>query len=95
MENTYVIAWKSKTEPRWGQGKKLFSREEAESLAAELNDDYPAFSHEALDLTPAEAALAPAVIDVNFLSMPPDLKTAALQQTPAETAEVEPEPIAV
>ena len=50
MENTYVIAWKSKDEPRFGQGKKLLTREEAELLADELNQDYPAFIHEAFNL---------------------------------------------
>jgi hypothetical protein len=50
MENTYVIAWKSRAEPRFGQGKRLLSREQAERLADELNYDYPAFVHEALNL---------------------------------------------
>ena len=60
MENTYVIAWKSKDEPRFGQGKKLLTREEAELLADELNQDYPAFIHEAFNLAaPAEVPVAP------------------------------------
>jgi len=74
MENTYVIAWKSKAEPRWGQGKKLFSHEEAEALAEELNTDYPGFVHEALNLAPAAAASPepavetpePSIIAVDF-----------------------------
>ena len=45
MEKTYVIAWKSKHGDGAGLGKKLFSREEAETLAAELNRDYPEFEH--------------------------------------------------
>jgi hypothetical protein len=53
MDSTYVIAWKSKSEPRFGQGKKLFTREEAETLAMELNQDYPAFIHAAVNLAPA------------------------------------------
>lgn len=59
MENTFVIAWKSRTEPRWGRGKKLLTREEAEALAAELNEDHPAFFHEAVNV-------AAEVINVNF-----------------------------
>ncbi len=59
MDNTYVIAWKSLNEPRMGQGKKLFTREEAEDLAAELNEDYPAFIHEALNLQPAARETTP------------------------------------
>ena len=72
MEKNFVIAWKSKSEPRWGQGKKLFTREEAEVLADEMNQDYPAFIHEALDLT-ASAPVAkpePAIIHVDFQPAP-------------------------
>jgi hypothetical protein len=69
MEKTYVIGWTCKDEPRFGQGKKLFSREEAEQLAAELNADYPAFFHEPINLQaaaepqPAEVAASTAIID--------------------------------
>jgi hypothetical protein len=72
MENTFVIAWRSKKEPRSGQGNKHFTREEAEALAEELNQDYPAFVHEALNLEPSPvASAAPAgsersVITVDF-----------------------------
>ena len=69
MERTYVIGWKSKEEPRFGQGKKLFTREEAEQLAAQLNADYPAFFHEPLNLQPsvepkpAEGVASDTIID--------------------------------
>ena len=68
MEKTFVIAWKSNSEPRWGQGKKLFTREEAEALAAEMNADYPAFTHTALNLAATETSPAPeqAIIHVEF-----------------------------
>jgi hypothetical protein len=68
MEKTFVIAWKSNSEPRWGQGKKLFTREEAEALADEMNSDYPAFTHTALNLAAGESAPAPeqAIIHVEF-----------------------------
>jgi hypothetical protein len=59
MENTFVIAWRSKSEPRWGQGKKLLPRDEAAALAEELNRDYPAFTHEAFNIA-APAAVSPA-----------------------------------
>jgi len=55
MGSTYVIAWKSELKSSFGRGKKLFTREEAESLAKELNQDYPDFVHEALNLNPGEA----------------------------------------
>jgi len=85
MEKTYVIGWKSKSEPRWGQGKKLFTREEAQALAAEMNQDYPAFIHEALNLALAEATAdavptpEPAIIHVDFVTTP---------AIPVETREV-------
>ena|SRR5205809_519958 len=72
MENTFVIAWRSKSEPRWGQGKKLLAREEAVALAEELNQDYPAFTHEAFDLAAPETmsaateALESSIIAIDF-----------------------------
>ncbi len=48
MEKRYIIEWKDKTGERSGKGKKFFTREEAERLAAELNQDYPNFEHEAV-----------------------------------------------
>lgn len=96
METTYVIAWRSKAEPRWGQGKKHFTREEAEALAAELNQDYPAFVHEARNLavSNAPAAQAPetSIIDVDFQPEPAsvvvELET-AFQTPQADLAEAE------
>lgn len=72
MEKTFVIGWKSKDEPRWGQGKKLFTRDEAEALADEMNQDYPAFIHEAVNIAASQAAPAPepAIIEVDFRSAP-------------------------
>jgi hypothetical protein len=56
MRNTYVIRWKSLASGRAGKGSKLFSREEAEQLAEELNLEYPQIQHEAINtLQPAEA----------------------------------------
>ena len=70
MEKTYVIGWRSRSEPRWGQGKKLFTREEAEALAAEMNRDYSAFVHEPLNLSASEPAPEPAIIHVEFVTTP-------------------------
>ena len=53
MEKTYVIAWKSRSSASFGQSKKLFTREEAEQLAEELNQTHPNFIHEPLNLPPA------------------------------------------
>ncbi len=46
MSKTYVIRWKSKVNGRAGRGSKLFEREEAERLVAELNQEYPEIEHE-------------------------------------------------
>jgi hypothetical protein len=62
MENTYVISWKSKSEPRSGHGKKLFTREDAQALAHQLNCDYPLFFHQALNLATINDPPAPSVI---------------------------------
>ena len=74
MEKSFVIAWRSKSEARWGQGKKLFTRDEAEALADEMNCDYPAFQHEALNVVTGEIlatpAAEPAILHVEFRSAP-------------------------
>jgi hypothetical protein len=49
MKKTFVIAWRSATSERSGRGKKLMTIGEAEALATELNQEYPAFIHEAVD----------------------------------------------
>lgn len=56
MINDYVISWRSTTSERAGHGKKLMAREDAETLAAELNKDYPAFIHEAVRVNEAQNA---------------------------------------
>ena len=45
MRKSYVIQWKSKVNGRAGKGTKLFSREEGEQLADELNREYPDIHH--------------------------------------------------
>ena len=51
MKKTYVISWRSRSGPAIGQGKKLLERDEAERLAEELNQEYPDFVHEAIDIS--------------------------------------------
>jgi hypothetical protein len=55
MQNTFVIAWKDRTGERCGRGRKILSKEEAEQLAAELNREYPNFTHEAVSADSGEA----------------------------------------
>ncbi len=45
MNKDYIIAWKSNTNARMGVGKNLMERQEAESLAAQLNEEHPEFQH--------------------------------------------------
>ena len=58
MENSYVISWKSRLATSFGQGKKLFPREEAERLAESLNEDHPDFIHEPLQVNPPAPDIA-------------------------------------
>ena len=59
MSKTYVISWRSRLGPAIGQGKKLLDREEAERLAEELNQEYPDFIHEAIDIKNQETVREP------------------------------------
>jgi hypothetical protein len=59
MNKTYVIHWKSKVNGRTGTGTTFFDREEAEALAAELNQDFPEIEHEARNTAPADEADEP------------------------------------
>ena len=55
MEKTYIIAWKSKSRGSVGRGKTIFTREEACQIAQELNEEYPDFFHEPLNLDTSPA----------------------------------------
>lgn len=56
MGRNYVIQWKSTVNGRAGRGTKLFDREEAQRLAAELNRDFPQIHHEAVPAPPPPPA---------------------------------------
>jgi len=45
---TYAIHWKCTVTGRIGTGTTLFEREQAESLASELNEKHPDIDHEAI-----------------------------------------------
>ena len=55
---THAIHWKCSRTGAIGTGTKLFEKEEAELLAAELNEDYPDIDHDAVvpEPMPTEAA---------------------------------------
>jgi hypothetical protein len=68
MENTYVISWRSKSEPRSGQGKKMLSREDAHALAHQLNCDHPLFFHQAINVVAVveDLAASSVIVPVDF-----------------------------
>ncbi|GEM_PF-1485797 len=70
MDKTYVIHWKSKVNGRTGTGTTRFTREEAESLAAELNRDYPEIEHEASNAASQTAAADVAENDEPLAGLP-------------------------
>ena len=76
MENSYVISWKSQDGSRVGRGKKLFTAEEAEQLAEELNQEFPQFIHEPLNLT----ASVPDTLAVPANIVTPDFSTPEIPQ---------------
>lgn len=49
MQQTYIIIWVAKAKDRSGVGKNQFTKNEAEALAAELNNAYPGFRHLAIN----------------------------------------------
>ena len=56
----YTIHWKSTVNGRIGAGTFLFDKEEAESLAEELNRSYPGISHQAVLSLPLAGACSSA-----------------------------------
>jgi hypothetical protein len=60
MNKIYAIQWKSKVNGRAGRGTKLFEREEAESLAEELNHEHPQIEHEIVQVQPENEPPSPA-----------------------------------
>ena len=50
---THNIHWRSTLSGGTGTGTKLFEKQEAERLAAELNEEFPDIDHEAVIPSPA------------------------------------------
>ena len=81
MENSYVIKWSSIDKTRFGQGKKMLSAEEAIQLADELNQEYPNFIHEPLNLCPASE-----VVPARLETVPELIETAVIIDFPTQEA---------
>ena len=62
MEKTYVIVWKARNNGRTGQGKKLLDKQEASTIAMELNKDYPEYEHMILNTADPQAKSTPAEV---------------------------------
>ena len=56
---THAIHWRSTVSGTAGTGTKLFEKEDADRLAAELNEKYPDIEHEAVIPAPAPAVPPP------------------------------------
>jgi hypothetical protein len=50
MDNTYAIIWTATQPGRSGLGTRRFSKDEAEALANQLNEEHEEFLHRAIDL---------------------------------------------
>jgi hypothetical protein len=56
MDNTHAILWTARERDRWGLGTRRFSKEEAEALANQLNEEHDEFVHRPIDMTSQEPA---------------------------------------
>jgi hypothetical protein len=75
MQESYVIIWVAKAKDRSGIGKKYFTKNEAEALAADLDNTFPDFRHHAIDTANEEpvnalAALRESLAEVTDRAMP-------------------------
>lgn len=67
-KKTYAIFWLAPETQRFGLGKAQFTREEAELLAAELNEDHPSFIHTAIDTATEDIHQVTARLQAEFLN---------------------------
>lgn len=68
MEKTYAIFWLAPETQRFGLGKARFTRDEAEMLAAELNDEHPTFIHTAIDTAKEDVHQVTARLQAEFFN---------------------------
>jgi len=94
MNNSYVIQWKSKTNGRAGKGTKVFNRDDAEDLTAELNYEYPDIEHEAVGLdTPPGNAADPQSESAASAHEETDYETTAEAEQPRQRQKAEQMPV--
>ncbi|HMJ67227.1 MAG TPA: hypothetical protein VK615_17915 [Candidatus Binatia bacterium] len=73
MDKTYAIIWAATQLDRSGIGTRRFSKDEAEALANQLNEEHGEFLHRAIDM----ASEDPAVVLVAMRSTDADAAPAA------------------
>jgi hypothetical protein len=56
MDKTYAIIWTATQRGSWGLGTKRYSKDEAEALAAQLNEEHGQFLHRAIDVANEDPA---------------------------------------
>jgi len=85
---THVIHWVSTVNGSVGTGKRLFEKEEAERLAAELNSNYPEIDHEAVQPGPPSVVLAsePSLPDASLVTS--DLNACPQPEAELPSAEI-------
>ena len=57
MDKTYAIIWTATPGAKWGLGTRRFSREEAEALANQLNEEHGQFLHRPIDTANEDPSL--------------------------------------
>ena len=94
MDKTYAIIWWAPNRGRSGIGAKRFSKEEAEALAVQLNEEHEDLLHRAIDtacedpaVVLAEMRIADKSAQVQIASYP---DVAAAQAAEAEVTELLP-----
>jgi hypothetical protein len=56
MDKTYAIIWTATERDRSGIGTRRFSKDEAETLASQLNEEHGVFLHRAIDMASEDPA---------------------------------------
>ena len=97
MDKTYAIVWTATQRDRSGIGTRRFSKDEAEALASQLNEEHREFLHRAIDMGTEDPAVVLAAMRSALAEPPreaeivnlPDL--VAAEAAAIETAELMPQ----
>jgi hypothetical protein len=84
MSDLFVIQWKSQVNGRAGKGTKAFSREEAEQLSRELNEEYPDILHEPVPWQPPPLEPEPSEEEANVTMAADSLERVERRKVPVE-----------